>query len=988
MIRQGGEEKGMDAIRGITRRAGPGQWRSLDDPHSPAAEREFPWRDSDDVEGMDRREFSRVMAAALAMAGLSGCTRQPPEKILPYVNQPEGIVQGKPLFFATAMPHPGYALGLLVKSHMGHPIKIEGNPRHPASLGGTDPFAQASLLTLYDPARSPTVTYRGQISTWTSFIGALMRILEEQRAKQGAGLRILTETVISPALGWQIQQVLSRYPAAKWLQYEPVNRDNARAGALMAFGRDAHPIYDLAKADVILSLGSDFLSCGAGSARYARDFASRRGLRAGAGRMSRLYVVESAPSNTGASADHRLPLREHEIDVFTRALAQAVGVPGVQAPSSPHRRWVSAIARDLRSHRGACAVIVGAEQPPVVHALAHAINAALGNAGNTVRYTSPVEINPVDQMQSLRELAGELNAGKVEALVILGGNPVYTAPADLDFARALSNAKFMVHLSLYDDETSALSTWHVPQRHFLEEWSDALAFDGTAAIIQPLITPLFEGRSVHELLNVMLGNPDRPPDEVVREYWRSRSGTANFEDFWRASLYQGVVEGTALPAQTVAVRANFAAQLPPLRRPGGGLEVVFRPDPTIWDGRFANNGYLQELPKPVTKLTWDNAALVSPATAARLGVYSYGVVELEYRGRRVRAPLWVTPGHADDCVTLHLGYGRTRAGPAGNGAGFNAYLLRTSDAPWSGTGLQVRPTGASAKLACTQTHGSITQRYPVRVGTLETFRRDPHFARKAPFEHEPPPGLTLYPEWRYGGYKWGMSIDLNACVGCNACVVACQTENNIAIVGKEEVFKGREMHWLRVDRYFEGDRANPKIHFQPMLCVHCENAPCEPVCPVEATVHSSEGLNQMIYNRCVGTRYCSNNCPYKVRRFNFLLYSDWYTETLKLMRNPDVTVRSRGVMEKCTFCVQRIEQAKIQAKLEDRRVRDGEVVTACQQACPTEAIIFGDLNDPGSKVSRLKRQPIDYGLLAELNTRPRLTYLARILNPNPELETA
>ncbi len=949
--------------------------------------REFPWRESEEIEGMDRRDFARLMGASLAMSALTGCVRQPPEHILPYVDQPSGIVQGKPIYFATAMPLPGYAAGLLVKSHMGHPIKVEGNPRHPATLGSSDAFSQASILGLYDPDRKSTVLYKNRISTWPTFLGAFTQALDQQAGKKGAGVRILTETVISPALGDQLQQVLKRYPEAKWHQWEPVNRDNIRAGSALAFGDYVHTIFDFSKASRILSLSSDFLLCGPSPARYARDFASRRGERVPPESVSRMYAVEAEYSSTGGCADHRLPLRDREIEGFARAVAAHAGVPGIAAPDlrdPRQRQWADAIAKDLLQHRGDSIVIAGREQSPAVHALAHALNHQLGNAGRTVMHTDPVEINPVDQMASLRDLTNDLRAGRVELLVILGGNPAFTAPADIDLADAITRAKVSVHLGLYTDETSKACTWHVPQTHYLEEWSDALAFEGTAAIVQPLIDPLYGGKTAHEVVAVMLGAIDRPSREIVREYWRGRAQASNFEQFWREVLYLGVVPNTSLPPRSVEV-SNLAGRLPQPGQgsPKQGYEVIFRPDPTVWDGRFSNNAYLQELPKPLSKLTWDNAVFLSPSTAARLGVYSYGVVDLDLGGRKVRGTIWVQPGHADDSVTLTLGYGRSA--PGTGAGGYNAYRLRTSENPWSASGLRMTKTGDSFMLACTQTHGALTERYPVRVGTVEDYNKNPDFAHQEPYEHAPPRDHTLYPHRRYEGYQWGMSVDVNACVGCNACVMACNTENNIAIVGKEQVYKYREMHWLRVDRYYHGNPGSPRVFFQPLMCVHCENAPCEPVCPVEATVHTEEGLNAMVYNRCVGTRYCSNNCPYKVRRFNFLLYTDWYTDSLVLMRNPDVTPRSRGVMEKCTFCIQRIEHAKIQAKLEDRRVRDGELMTACQQACPTNAIVFGDLSDPAAKVNRLKRSRLDYGLLGELNTRPRLTHLAKLVNFNPDL---
>ncbi|MGE5648105.1 MAG: 4Fe-4S dicluster domain-containing protein [Acidobacteriota bacterium] len=922
---------------------------------APAAEADAP----PGLEGMDRREFWRVMGAAVAMAGFTGCVRQPPEKIVPYVNQPADIVQGEPIYFATTMPLQGEALGLLVKSHMGHPVKVEGNPRHPASLGATDAFAQASLMTLYDPDRSQAVLHSGRISDWTQFLAAL---------PQSARLRLLTDTVISPTLGRQIRALLSKYPGSKWHQWEAAGRDNARAGAQMAFGSAVNPVYRFDRADVVFSLDADFLCRGLAGVRNAHDFAARRGSRSS--NVNRLYVAEAAYTNTGASADHRFRVKPGEMGPVLRALA---GGP----PPAEHAKWLAAVNRDLQAHRGASLVLVGDQQPPELHALAHSINASLGNAGNTVVYLPSNEVEPVDQLDSLRTLIADMRAGNVDLLIMSGVNPAYDAPADLDFAGALRRVATKVHHGLYDDETAVLCDWHIPATTYLEEWSDAVAYDGTASIIQPLIAPLYRGRSKHELLAALLGEPDRSPYAIVQETWRR----PDFETFWRTALHDGFIAGASEPV-AVTPRAGVSAQPAAAH---GAYEIQFRPDATILDGRFANNPYLQELPKTPSMLTWDSVAMVSPATAKRLNLQNGALIQLDHRGRKTEFPLWVQPGHADDTATVTLGYGRKRAGRAGN-CGFDIYPLRTSDALWQSAGVKISQTGRAYELAATQQNYGSAGRFPVRLGSLETYRRDPHFAHKEPFEEAPPRDFTLYPEWRHDGYQWGASVDLNACVGCNACIAACDSENNIATVGKHQVYRGRIMHWLRIDRYYEGEPDAPRALLQPNFCMHCENAPCELVCPTNATNHSSEGLNQMVYNRCVGTRYCSNNCPYKVRRFNFYLYTDWATPSYQLMRNPEVTPRSRGVMEKCTYCVQRIEAAKIKAEIEDRTVRDGEIRTACQQACPTGAIVFGDLNDRNSRVAQLKRQPLDYALLGELNTRPRTTYLARVLNPNPELD--
>ncbi len=997
-------------------------WRTLDElADDPAFQerlaQEFPSQTEAIIDPVQRRTFLKLMGASLALGGFTACTRQPAEAIVPYVRQPEEIIPGRPLFFATAMPLGGVAAGLLVESHEGRPTKVEGNPDHPSSLGATDVFAQAAVLGLYDPDRSQTLTDLGEIRPWSAFLGAIRAALNAQGAIKGAGLRLLTESISSPTLAAQIRDLLVRFPGARWHQWDPASRENVRAGAKLAFGEYVETQYRFDKADVILSLDADFLTSGPGSLRSAHDFASRRRPEH-ADRMNRLYALESMPTPTGARADHRLALRASQVQTAARQIAAAVGVAGAAAQgatlsgsAADAGKWIAAVAKDLAAHRGASLVVAGEGQPPAVHALAHAMNEALGNVGQTVVYTDPIEAEPTDQLESLRALAADMSAGKVDVLVILGGNPAYTAPADIPFADAMNKVTLRVHLSLHDDETSERCHWQIPETHFLEAWSDARGHDGTVSIVQPLIAPLYDGKSAHDVLAAMGDRPDRSGYDTVRAFWAGQfkdgavpaqltapaapgTVTPEFESHWRRWLHDGVLPGTALPARAVSVRREALAAS--ATAPSQGLEIVFRNDPSVLDGRYANNGWLQELPKPITRLTWDNAVLVSPATADRLkaagtpsfqggehGQITSDVVELRYRGRTVRGALFAVVGHPDEAVTVHLGYGRKRAGQVGTGPGFDASAIRTSDAMSIGGGLEVVRTGDTYPLACTQYHHLMEGRAPVRAVTRDEFVRDPKSVHEG--DETPPDAITLYPAFKYEGYKWGMAIDLNACVGCNACVVGCQSENNIPVVGKDQVLRGREMHWIRIDTYYRGPLDSPETYFQPVPCMQCENAPCEVVCPVGATVHSAEGLNDMVYNRCVGTRYCSNNCPYKVRRFNFLLYQDWNTPSLKLGRNPDVTVRSRGVMEKCTYCVQRINAAKIEAEKQDRKVRDGEIRTACQAVCPADAIVFGDLNDPNSRVTQLKAEVRNYSLLGELNTRPRTTYLAAVRNVNPEL---
>ena len=1002
----------FEAIAAKLRQDGGGrQWRSLEEvactpkyeaflhdefPNDPEKEPEVVAQSS--KRGLNRREVLKLMAASAALSGLTACTKLPTEKIVPYVRAPEEVIPGKPLFYATSMTDRGVAIGLLVESHMGRPTKVEGNPDHPGSLSSSNIFCQASVLTLWDPDRSQTVLREGRISDWPAFLAMADDLRGNLKSTKGAGLRILTETTTSPTFAAQMRSLLEQFPSAKWYAHEPCGNYAAFGGARLAFGRNVNSVYRFDKAAVVVSLDCDFLSEGAASVRFARDFANWRGIETPQAQMNRLYVFENTPSITGAMADHRLPIRCGEIGLVARALGQSLGLPLQNTTSAVPDSWLKAMVRDLQSHRGASLVLAGATQPPAVHALAHAMNGALGNAGQTVVYTDPIELSP--ENDSLVELVKEIEAGQVSTLFILGSNPVFTAPADLQFAQQLLKVPLRIHCGLYDDETAELCHWHIPQSHFLESWSDARAYDGTAGIIQPLISPLYQGRSLHELLAILTGEIGRSDHDLVRDYWRtqrSQLSEKQFEAFWEKSLNDGLIAGSALPEVSPKLSLDYGKLPDPPKVDPQTIEVVFRPDPTIGDGRWANNAWLQELPKPLTKITWDNVVALSPATAWRLGLTTGDVVNLNVGGWKARGPVWALPGHADNSATVTLGYGRRRAGHVGTGFGLNGYLLRTSTTRAIANGLQIQKTGQTYLLAETQILHPINRnnqqveeesenafaRDLVRIATLDEFRKNPQFAKDT--EEDVAKGLSLYQPYKYEGYAWGMSIDLSRCTGCEACVVACYAENNIAVVGKYEVMAGRDMQWIRVDNYYRGGLENPETYFQPIPCMQCEQAPCELVCPVGATLHDHEGLNQMVYNRCVGTRYCSNNCPYKVRRFNFKLYSDWVTPSLFGLRNPDVTVRSRGVMEKCTYCVQRINEAKINAEKEDRLVRDGEIQTACQQACPTQAIIFGNINDPNSRVSKLKRQTRDYSLLGELNTRPRTTYLAKIRNPNPEI---
>jgi molybdopterin-containing oxidoreductase family iron-sulfur binding subunit len=1002
----------------LREKSGKQYWRTLeelaDDPHfTDLVHREFPRHASEWDDAVDRRDFLKLMGASLALAGLAGCGLPDQTHIVPYVKQPDGVVLGRPNFFATAMPFGADAVGVLVESHEGRPTKIEGNPDHPSSLGSTSAIVQASILSLYDPDRAQTTLYTGEIRSWSAFLDAAPAMTTNVKATNGAGFRILTGTVTSPTLAWQIRKLLAQYPQAKWHQWEPAVCDGAKEGDKLAFGRYVNTVYVPGKANVILSLDADFLASGPGHISYAKQFARRRKLEGTNDTLNRLYVVEPTPSVTGSNADHRLPLRASDMELFARALAGKLGIGPAVSLEAEAEKWLGTVAKDLQAEHGASLVIAGEYQPAVVHALVHAINASLGNVGTTLYYTEPVEAEPTNNLESLRDLCADMNAGKVDLLLILGGNPVYDTPHDFDFTSKLKRVHTSIHLSPYFDETSAYCKWHISESHYLETWSDARAHDGTISIVQPLISPLYYTKSAHDLVAAFSDKPGMPAFEALRAYWTeasTHSGTS-LDTGWRKWLNDGVVTGSKYVPITPELKFS-APSLPTLKpAPANQVEYIFRPDPTVYDGRFANNGWLQELPKPLTKLTWDNAALVSPKLAHSMDlahkVVSRGgehgqvrstVVDIELNGSKVTAAAWTLPGQAENSVVLPLGYGRSRAGYTGTNKGFNAYVVRTSNALWTSFDGKMTATGDSYPLACTQYHFNMEGRQILSTGTLEEYKKNPAFAH----EHAemPPKDMSLYKEFAYPGYAWGMAIDLNKCNGCNACVVACQSENNIPVVGKDQVMRGREMHWIRIDRYYQAESAtddpatynpsldNPQTFFQPVPCQQCENAPCEQVCPVGATVHSAEGLNDMVYNRCVGTRYCSNNCPYKVRRFNFLRFQDWETPQLKLMRNPEVTIRSRGVMEKCTYCVQRINNVRIDAEKQNRPIRDGEIVTACEAACPSEAIVFGNANDPNSRVAKLKKQPRSYSILGELNSRPRTTYLAAVRNPSAELEKA
>lgn len=970
-------------------------------------QREFPEGASEMADPMSRRRFINLMGASMALAGLASC-RRPVEKIIPYVIQPEQITPGIAQRYATTMPFGLSAYGLTVESHEGRPTKLEGNLLHPASNGRSNAFIQASILDLYDPDRSQVVQHNGKDATWDDFIGFWSKLYASYKTNGGQGLAVLSESFSSPTLYRLKQNFEKTFPKASWVTYEPVSDENIFSGIAAATGKGLQPNYDYSQANVVLALDSDFLMLESENLAAARGFATARRVKSEKDSMNRLYVVEPAFTVTGGMADHRMRLQSGQVGSFILALAKelqnlGVGTGIADVPGNSDKSidavWVKALAKDMANNRGKSLIVAGRRQPAEVHALVFALNSALGNVGKSVSYREFRDA-AIPATQGLVDLTRSLQSGKVQTLFILGGNPAYTAPADLAFDKALAAAKQTIHFGKNADETGSLATWHLPQSHYLESWGDARSADGTASVIQPLIDPLFDSRNSVEVLSLITTGTLPKAYDVVRETWSSLV-TGAFEPAWRRVLHDGVLANSALKTILPTVDNNFSTYLKSHLVSSGpadasSLEIIFTASASTYDGRFANIGWLQELPEPNTKLTWDNAALMSHTTAQKLGVKNEDLVAVELNGRMISLPVWIMPGQADWTIVAALGYGRTKAGRIGNYVGQNTYALRTSKALHYARGVKITPTNGTYALACTQDfHGldteklaseAVERRLPsiIREATLEEYRHHPEFAEQE-LEF---PNNSMWPDWKYDtGYQWGMSIDLNVCTGCNACTVACQSENNIPIVGKRQVAKGREMHWLRLDRYYSGSLDAPQMVFEPVGCQHCEMAPCEQVCPVAATTHDTEGLNVMTYNRCVGTRYCSNNCPYKVRRFNFFNYTKDTPEIAKMAMNPDVTVRFRGVMEKCTYCLQRINHGKQVAKKENREVRDGEIVSACQQTCPTDAIVFGNINDPDSQVSKMKKQNRDYGLLAELNTRPRTSYLAKLRNPNPELES-
>ena len=1000
------------------RPASPALWRSLEELASAPdflekLEREFPqgaaeWQGGE----LSRRNFLQLMGASMALAGfgLAGC-RRPEAHLVPFTSGVEWTIPGKFLYYATSMPRRNGAMPLIATTTDGRPTKLEGNPLHPISNGGTDIFAQASVLDLYDPNRSKVIKFDGSATDAAALGAKLDAIANTASASGGEDLAFLVERTASPTRDRLLAGLRRKFPKILWAEYEPLGADNAEAAAAACFGQGVAVTPDFSRADKVLAVDSDFLNASFSGLEQVRGFMARRRIGEPGQPMNRLYVAETRYTGTGGMADHRLRIKPSEAGQFLRKLgahiAELTGSPELlsvvqafpEGSLSADSAWIDECAKDLAASRGKSVIVIGDQQPGAVHALGLAINNALGANGKTLRGMRSER----QQHATISDLASAMQAGRVRTLFILGGNPVYNAPADLRFGDLLSGVPESIRLGIYEDETSALSKWHVPQAHYLESWGDTRSADGTLCSVQPMILPLWNGAGELELLNRLSGNPEPIGPQLVRETFATIAEGGDLETQWTEFLRNGFLAGTAWPDAPLSFNASAAAALAASHKSSaGGLEVAFTPSSTIDDGRHANNGWLQETPDFATKITWDNAALVAPATAKKLGLSDGDMVEISADGRKIDAAVLVAPGHADDAVSIALGYGRANVTHVSDKVGWNAYPLRTTGSMAFVSNAALKRTGGTHKFAETQTHQSMEGRDLVREGTAARYSEDPNFAQTMGMDGHIPPNISLFTHPPLTSREqWGMTVDLSTCTGCNACVVACQAENNVPIVGKDQVARGRNMAWIRMDRYFAGDENDPEMLAQAIMCQHCENAPCETVCPVNATVHSEDGLNLMAYNRCIGTRYCANNCPWKVRRFNFFDYNQrpldqlylgplakkGMAESLQMSKNPNVTVRMRGVMEKCTYCIQRIEEAKItqavQAGPTDKsKVSFPQVKSACQQACPSESIVFGNISNPCSAVSQRKKEPRNYTMLKYLNVSPRTSYLARIKNPN------
>jgi molybdopterin-containing oxidoreductase family iron-sulfur binding subunit len=1000
-------------------------WKSLNElaqnkEYKNFVEREFPEDATELSDQVSRRSFLRVMGASIALAGFASC-RKPIQKILPYSRQPEDMVLGEPLFYATGMPFQDSVSGLLVTNVEGRPNKIEGNEDHPGSNGRTSIYNQASILGLYDPDRSRSPRFNDEPVTKDNFV----EFAAEHFSDRDRRVLVIDEATSSPTYHRLKGEFLSEFPNAEWVTYEPFSDRNVIEGTQIAFGQRLRTVNHYDRADLVVALDDDFMSPHAhkNSVENSVKLTARRKMESTEDSMSRIYSIENAFTSTGSYADHRLRLKSSQIAPFTFALAAKLSesVSGLSAFSGvvnefSNHNWIAILASDLIANQGNAVVSAGADHSPELHAAVAAINVALGNHTNTVTYHTLPYINNRDEYSAFLEAINQLKAGVYDTLVMVGTNIAFNAPADLDLAQALLNVETKIHLSEYVDETSIVSDWHVNRAHFIETWGDGHSYTGERSIIQPQILPLFDGLSEVEFLSILLNGELTSGYDLVQDTWRSLF-TSDFNRQWETVLHDGVHQESAFAVANVSIAPNFNTAMSGVTAAESisGIEIAIKTDARVYDGRFTNNGWLMELPEPMTKITWDNVALMSAATAEKIGIdpersfknNDVPLVRITAQGETIEIAAWVEPGHADDSITLSVGYGRNQVGRVADGVGVNTYPLRTSRAMFY-QGASVEPAGGTYEIACVQDHHSLEGRDMIRTATLAEYKEKPDFASFESFHGFEVPGMkealakgddrgpiSLFTE-QYGPEhqpQWGMTIDLNSCFGCGVCTIACQAENNIPVIGKREVGRRRIMHWIRTDRYYVGDVDNPTAYHQPVPCMHCELAPCEQVCPVAATTHSEDGINQMTYNRCIGTRYCANNCPFKVRRFNFFNYTKEYLTTgddpeiIQMAMNPEVTVRFRGVIEKCTYCVQRVNRGKIKAKIAtgSRKPEDGAVKTACQQACPANAISFGDLTDNNSEVSKNKRNDRNYVMLEEINVRPRTSYLARLTNKNPEL---
>ncbi|HKK46320.1 MAG TPA: TAT-variant-translocated molybdopterin oxidoreductase [Balneolaceae bacterium] len=1009
----------------------PNYWKSLgelarNDEYQKFVEREFPENATELTDKVSRRSFLRVMGASIALAGFAAC-RRPVQKILPYTKMPEDLVPGQPLYYASAMPFQDALVGIVVENHEGRPGKIEGNEMHPASKGNTSIFGQGAMLNMYDPDRSRYVRKDGNRSSMNAFAS----FAKDYFSDTDKNIAFVSEANSSPTYNNLKKKAMDKFSNARWITYEAFGEDNALEGTNIAFGKRlrAYNLYD--KAKTIVAFDDDFLNPAGhkNSVENTKRFTDGRHVTSTDDEMNRFYAVESTFTLTGSNADNRLRIKSGEVELFLYALAAELSksVNGLSAFNgytnkfSDHE-WIPVVAKELLENRGESILTVGRDHKPALHATAAVMNAALGNDGETVKYLDVPHIDDQNNNEAFAQLVDDLNNGDVDAVVMVGNNPAFTAPADLKFGDALSNADQVIHLAQYYNETSKLANWHINRAHFLEAWGDGYSYSGTRSVIQPQIEPLFSGVSEVEFLYTVLNGEQAKGYDLVQDTWKKYYPT-NFKNQWEQTLNDGLAGGNQFSTASVNISRSFNSSaskfLKDAKPVPEGLELVIRADSTIFDGRYGNNGWLQELPKPMTKITWDNVALMSKKTADKLGVKQAGLgqakvelVKITVDGTEITLPAWVQPGHADDSITITVGYGREGVGRVANKTGEDTYPVRTTSHMHFAEDISFEKTDEDYVVACTQDHNTMEGRSLLRYATMEKYREDPHFATYEGAYGSELPGMEFAKEHgkdrpqsifnpideeEYPDYQpqWGMAIDLNACIGCGTCTIACQAENNIPVVGKREVSRGREMHWVRTDRYFDGDVNDPKALHQPVPCMQCELAPCEQVCPVAATTHSDDGMNQMTYNRCIGTRYCMNNCPYKVRRFNFFNFSQEFLtsgsdpEIVQMAMNPEVTIRFRGVMEKCTYCVQRVNRAKIYTDIntngKTQKPADGTVKTACQQACPADAIFFGDLTDPESKVVQVKKDNRSYILLEELDTRPRTSYLAQLRNPNPQL---